>query len=479
MSGPLLAGLGLGVSFGETAALEDVSLSLSAGEVVAVMGTSGSGKSTLLHCLAGVLVPDRGEVSFAGERIDNQSDRRRSDLRLRSFGFVPQFGDLVPELTLLENVALPLRLLQVGRREATGRAAALLDELEVGSAASRRAGAASGGQVQRAAVAREPAGTTRLVAALLVALFVVAGGRCVLVAFETTPQYQRAALAASTGPQLAQLDVPEGSSLNAGVLADHAGCTRGRTGSPGRHRVHAGGPTRLPPGADRPSTCGEAFVGTCAQLAFFSRQITGCRDDQAAWLDRGYGEDFSEQVNVTPAQSTDVRRRRPRDPGTGRAATPGRPRHDLHRAVSGRPQLDAPGAAVRARDDAGPVDTARARADVAGGAGRWRRTGPCPGGGCSRQRHRLPRRSHGLADRAGLPLRALCGGRRRAHPGAPRAAHQRHRPSSGRGGTLPPSPFSACRPASSAAVSSCRPPHLWSSGYRWPAEAACLPEPPT
>lgn len=154
MSGPLLAGLGLGVSFGETAALEDVSVSLSAGEVVAVMGTSGSGKSTLLHCLAGVLVPDRGEVSFAGERIDNQSDRRRSDLRLRSFGFVPQFGDLVPELTLLENVALPLRLLQVGRREATARAAALLDELEVGSAASRRAGAASGGQVQRAAVAR-------------------------------------------------------------------------------------------------------------------------------------------------------------------------------------------------------------------------------------------------------------------------------------------------------------------------------------
>jgi len=299
MSGPLLAGLGLGVSFGETAALEDVSLSLSAGEVVAVMGTSGSGKSTLLHCLAGVLVPDRGEVSFAGERIDNQSDRRRSDLRLRSFGFVPQFGDLVPELTLLENVALPLRLLQVGRREATGRAAALLDELEVGSAASRRAGAASGGQVQRAAVAREPAGTTRLVAALLVALFVVAGGRCVLVAFETTPQYQRAALAASTGPQLAQLDVPEGSSLNAGVLADIPGV---RAVVPGRQVGTECTPEDLrgfPPGADRPSTCGEAFVGTCAQLAFFSHQITGCRDDQAAWLDPGYGEDFSEQVTVT------------------------------------------------------------------------------------------------------------------------------------------------------------------------------------
>ncbi|MBA3418894.1 MAG: ABC transporter permease [Geodermatophilaceae bacterium] len=146
---------------------------------------------------------------------------------------------------------------------------------------------------------QEPAGTTRLVAALLVALFVVAGGRCVLVAFETTPQYQRAALAASTGPQLAQLDVPEGSSLNAGVLADIPGV---RAVVPGRQVGTECTPEDLrgfPPGADRPSTCGEAFVGTCAQLAFFSHQITGCRDDQAAWLDPGYGEDFSEQVTVT------------------------------------------------------------------------------------------------------------------------------------------------------------------------------------
>ena len=154
MTAPLLEGAGLGLSFGETRALDDVSVSLAAGETVAVMGTSGSGKSTLLHCLAGVLVPDRGEVRLDGERIDDQSDRRRSNLRLRTFGFVPQFGDLVPELTLLENVALPLRLLRVGHRAATKRASALLDELEVGDAALRRAGAASGGQVQRAAVAR-------------------------------------------------------------------------------------------------------------------------------------------------------------------------------------------------------------------------------------------------------------------------------------------------------------------------------------
>lgn len=154
MSLPLLQGTGLGLSFGPTQALKDISVCLGAGEVVAVMGASGSGKSTLLHCLAGVLVPDRGEVRFNGVRIDDKTDRARSELRLRSFGFVLQFADLVPELTLLENVALPLQLLGVKRREATRRAAALLDSLEVGDARLRRAGAASGGQVQRAAVAR-------------------------------------------------------------------------------------------------------------------------------------------------------------------------------------------------------------------------------------------------------------------------------------------------------------------------------------
>jgi putative ABC transport system ATP-binding protein len=154
VSAPLLEGRGLGLRFGETVALDDVSVSLAAGEVVAVLGASGSGKSTLLHCLAGILAPQTGEVRFDGVRIDDQPDRRRSDLRLRSFGFVPQFGDLVPELTLLENVALPLRLVGVPAREARDRAAAALDELGVGPAAERRGAEASGGQVQRAAVAR-------------------------------------------------------------------------------------------------------------------------------------------------------------------------------------------------------------------------------------------------------------------------------------------------------------------------------------
>lgn len=202
MSAPLLEGRALSLRFGETVALDDVSVALAPGEVVAVLGTSGSGKSTLLHCLAGVLSPQSGEVRFDGARIDQLPDRRRSDLRLRSFGFVPQFGDLLPELTLLENVALPLRLVGVPAREARDRATALLAELQVGDAAGRRAGEASGGQVQRAAVARalvhrpavvfadEPTGaldsvTGELVLEALVALARDRGSAVLLVTHET------------------------------------------------------------------------------------------------------------------------------------------------------------------------------------------------------------------------------------------------------------------------------------------------------
>src|SRR5487761_1464184 len=95
------------LSFGTTPALRGASLTVRQGEIVAVMGPSGSGKSTLLHCLAGILVPDRGEVWFEGQRLDALSDERRSALRRDQFGFVFQSGQLVPELTAEENVALP------------------------------------------------------------------------------------------------------------------------------------------------------------------------------------------------------------------------------------------------------------------------------------------------------------------------------------------------------------------------------------
>jgi putative ABC transport system ATP-binding protein len=153
-NGPLLTAEDLHLSFGETQALNSASLRVYAGEVLALMGPSGSGKSTLLHCLAGILTPDSGRVSFAGRDLSAMPDAGRSALRRTEFGFVFQFGQLVPELTCLENVALPLRLAGAGRRPAQRAAADWLARLEVAEVAGKRPGQASGGQGQRVAVAR-------------------------------------------------------------------------------------------------------------------------------------------------------------------------------------------------------------------------------------------------------------------------------------------------------------------------------------
>jgi putative ABC transport system ATP-binding protein len=151
---PLLVGTDLRKSFGPTPALDGASLAIDAGEVVAVMGPSGSGKSTLLHCLAAITRPDAGTVTYAGREVSAGSDTARSALRRRDFGFVFQFGQLVPELTAVENVALPLRLERTRRREAERRAAEWLERLEVADVAGKRPGEISGGQSQRVAVAR-------------------------------------------------------------------------------------------------------------------------------------------------------------------------------------------------------------------------------------------------------------------------------------------------------------------------------------
>ncbi|NUR70904.1 MAG: ABC transporter ATP-binding protein [Hamadaea sp.] len=142
------------LSFGETPALRGASFRAEAGEIVAVMGPSGSGKSTLLHCLAGILVPDSGEVKFAGDRIDQMSETRRSALRRDRFGFVFQFGQLVPELTAQENVALPLLLGGVRRTAAMSRAQEWFERLDLSGMEGRRSGELSGGQAQRVALAR-------------------------------------------------------------------------------------------------------------------------------------------------------------------------------------------------------------------------------------------------------------------------------------------------------------------------------------
>ncbi|SHN33038.1 ABC transporter ATP-binding protein [Cryptosporangium aurantiacum] len=144
----------LSLSFGATPALRGASLQVEAGEMLAIMGPSGSGKSTLLHCLAGILVPSSGEVWFAGERLDSRSDEARSAVRRDRFGFVFQFGQLVPELTALENVALPLLLAGVRRAAALKRAEPWFERLGLEGLGARRSGELSGGQAQRVALAR-------------------------------------------------------------------------------------------------------------------------------------------------------------------------------------------------------------------------------------------------------------------------------------------------------------------------------------
>ena len=150
----ILRAVSLDKRFGSTLALDKASLSIAAGEIVAVMGPSGSGKSTLLHCLAGIVRPDGGQVHYRDREMSAMSDGQRSALRRGEFGFVFQFGQLVPELTCLENVALPLRLDGVHRREAQRRAAEWLTRLEIDDVSGKRPGEVSGGQGQRVAVAR-------------------------------------------------------------------------------------------------------------------------------------------------------------------------------------------------------------------------------------------------------------------------------------------------------------------------------------
>lgn len=148
-------------SYGDTHALAGVDLSIEAGEAVAIMGASGSGKTTLLHVLAGILAPDAGSMLLRTGRgeieISGLNDRARSALRRETFGFVFQQGLLIPELTALENVALPLMLRGTPRTDAEQLAARWLAELGLTGLEQRRIGQLSGGQAQRVAVARAQA----------------------------------------------------------------------------------------------------------------------------------------------------------------------------------------------------------------------------------------------------------------------------------------------------------------------------------
>jgi putative ABC transport system ATP-binding protein len=153
-TGSLIEARDIVKSFGETPALRGASLSVAPAEILAVMGPSGSGKSTLLHCLAGIFKPDHGQVWFDGRRVDELGEAERTRLRRTAFGFIFQFGQLVPELTATDNVALPLLLGKVGRKDAYRQAQAWLERLGMEELGRHRTGELSGGEAQRVALAR-------------------------------------------------------------------------------------------------------------------------------------------------------------------------------------------------------------------------------------------------------------------------------------------------------------------------------------
>ena len=135
-------------------ALRGVDLSISRGEIVAVMGPSGCGKTTLLNCLSGLDEFDRGEVLIGGESISGMSDRKRTRFRAERMGFIFQTYNLIPVLSAVENVELPLLVAGAKPREARRRAMPVLETVGVPEQAGKRPNEMSGGQQQRVTVAR-------------------------------------------------------------------------------------------------------------------------------------------------------------------------------------------------------------------------------------------------------------------------------------------------------------------------------------
>lgn len=146
-------------------ALRDVSFNVEEGEFLAVLGPSGSGKSTLLHIIGCLDRPDYGEIMIEGKNVLRLSDDELADLRLKKIGFVFQFFNLLPRLTALENVMLPLILAEASDKESYKRAKELLELVGLGGRLNHRPSELSGGEQQRVAIARALINNPKLVLA--------------------------------------------------------------------------------------------------------------------------------------------------------------------------------------------------------------------------------------------------------------------------------------------------------------------------
>tara|TARA_R100001143_G_C3351879_1_gene129996 strand:- start:494 stop:1204 length:711 start_codon:yes stop_codon:yes gene_type:complete len=134
--------------------LHEVSVDIARGESIALLGRSGSGKSTLLNIISGIDSPDTGSVTLDGKKLTAMSEKQRTLFRRQHIGFIYQFFNLVPSLTAAENIALTLELNEVGETESRERVEEIMQTLEIADKASRYPGQLSGGEQQRAAIAR-------------------------------------------------------------------------------------------------------------------------------------------------------------------------------------------------------------------------------------------------------------------------------------------------------------------------------------
>lgn len=141
-------------SFGNLEVLHGISLTIDRGGITTLLGPSGAGKTTLMQVIGTLMAPDRGRVLYDGEEITGLSDKRLSAFRNRHIGFVFQFHQLLPEFNALENVMLPALIGGASRRDASRRAAELLDTLGLSGRADHKPPQLSGGECQRVAVAR-------------------------------------------------------------------------------------------------------------------------------------------------------------------------------------------------------------------------------------------------------------------------------------------------------------------------------------